>query len=94
MDRGLVKASPLDDSVAAVSVGILGQEPLLDLPYEEDARAEVDMNIVMTGSGRLVEVQGTAEEGTFDRAELSRLLDLAEKGIRELTELQQRVLGS
>jgi ribonuclease PH len=93
VDRGLVKGSPLTDSVAAISVGILGKQALLDLPYDEDARAEVDMNVVMTGSGRLIEVQGTAEEGTFDRAELSQMLDLAEKGIRELTELQQRVLS-
>jgi ribonuclease PH len=92
-ERGLVKESPLTDSVAAVSVGMLGGQALLDLPYDEDARAQVDMNVVMTGSGRLVEVQGTAEEGTFDRAELDRLLDLAEKGIGELTELQRRVLA-
>jgi ribonuclease PH len=93
VDRGLVKHSPLTDSVAAISVGILDKRVLLDLPYEEDARAEVDMNVVMTGSGRLIEVQGTAESGTFDRSELNGMLDLAEKGIRELTELQQRVLA-
>jgi len=93
VDRGLVKRSPLTDSVAAISVGILDKRVLLDLPYEEDARAEVDMNVVMTGSGRLIEVQGTAESGTFDRSELNGMLDLAEKGIRELTELQQHVLA-
>lgn len=92
VDRGLLKRNPLRDSVAAVSVGILGGEVLLDLSYEEDARAEVDMNIVTTGRGRLVEVQGTAEAGTFDREELGRMLDLAEKGIAELTRLQQRAL--
>jgi len=90
--RGLIARSPLLDSVAAVSVGIVNGQPLLDLPYEEDARAAVDMNVVMTGSGRLVEVQGTAEQGTFGRRDLDVLLDLAEKGIRELSEIQRRVL--
>jgi ribonuclease PH len=66
---------------------------LLDLSYEEDARAEVDMNVVQTGRGRLVEIQGTGEAGTFDREELGRMLDLAEKGIAELTTLQSRALG-
>jgi ribonuclease PH len=90
--RGLVKRDPLRDSVAAVSVGILGGETLLDLPYEEDARAEVDMNVVMTGRGQLVEVQGTGESGTFDRAELDRMLDLAASGIERLRALQARAL--
>jgi ribonuclease PH len=92
-DAGLVKEWPLTDSVAAVSVGILEGEVLLDLPYSEDARAAVDMNVVMTGGGRLVEVQGTAEEGTFDRSELDRMLDLAERGIHELRAIQQAHLG-
>jgi ribonuclease PH len=92
--RGLVKRDPLRDSVAAVSVGILGGETLLDLPYEEDARAEVDMNVVMTGRGQLVEVQGTGESGTFDRKLLDRMLDLSEKGIAELARIQSRVLGA
>jgi ribonuclease PH len=90
---GYLQREPLRDTVAAVSVGRVGGEILLDLPYQEDARAEVDMNVVMTGSGRLVEVQGTGEEATFDRAELGRMLDLAEKGIRELTQAQQKVLA-
>ena len=87
----LVKGQPLVDSVAAVSVGVVGGEILLDLPYAEDARAEVDMNIVQTGSGRLVEVQGTGEGGTFDRAQLDRMLDLGTRGIEELTALQRKV---
>jgi len=73
-------------------VGVLGDEVLLDLPYEEDARADVDMNVVQTGRGRLVEVQGTAEGGTFDRALLDRMLDTADKGIAELSALQRKVL--
>ena len=89
-----VARSPLLDSVAAVSVGIVGGELVLDLPYDEDARAAVDMNVVQTGNGRLVEVQGTAEGSTFDRSQLLSMLDLAEKGIAELTRLQQQVLGA
>ncbi len=92
LDGGVVKRDPLRDAVAAVSVGIVGGEVLLDLPYSEDARAEVDMNVVMTGSGRLVEVQGTGEAGTFDRDELNRMLDLAGQGIAELTAAQRRAL--
>jgi ribonuclease PH len=82
----------LEDSVAAVSVGIVGEEMLLDLCYEEDARAEVDFNVVMTGAGELVEVQGTAEGRTFSRVQLDALLDLATGGIRALTDLQRDVL--
>ena len=80
--KGLVAAgaSPLVDSVAAVSVGIVDGQPCLDLHYDDDVRAETDMNVVMTGSGRFVEVQGTAEREPFDRAELDRLLDLAAAG--------------
>ncbi|MFQ5699753.1 MAG: ribonuclease PH [Myxococcota bacterium] len=92
VSRRLIGASPLRDSVAAVSVGILSDEVLLDLPYAEDARADVDMNVVMTGSGRLVEVQGTAEHGTFDRAQLDALLDAAAVGIGELGKIQARAL--
>ncbi len=92
VDGGVLKRDPLRDAVAAVSVGIVGGEVLLDLPYAEDARAEVDMNVVMTGSGRLVEVQGTGEAGTFDRDELNRMLDVAGQGIAELIAAQQRAL--
>jgi ribonuclease PH len=76
-----------------VSIGLVGGRPLLDLSYEEDARAEVDFNVVMTGSGRLVEVQGTAEGAPFSRADLDSLLDLAETGIEELTRTQREILG-
>ena len=75
--RELLKGEPLTGSVAAVSVGIVDGEPTLDLRYEEDVRAETDMNVVMTGDGKFVEVQGTAEGEPFDRAELDALLDLA-----------------
>ena len=85
-------AQPLKDSVAAVSVGIIDGEPRLDLPYEEDSRAETDMNVVMTGSGTFVEVQGTAEGAAFTRAELGKLLDLAETGCTELAAIQQAAL--
>ncbi len=93
VEIGQLKQSPLHDSVAAISVGVVGGEILLDLPYPEDSRAEVDMNVVQTGSGRLVEVQGTGEGGTFDRKLLDRMLDVAEKGIAELTAIQARVLA-
>ncbi|MEE2665916.1 MAG: ribonuclease PH [Myxococcota bacterium] len=85
-------AVPLRDSVAAVSVGIVSGELVLDLPYEEDSRAEVDMNVVATGSGDLVEIQGTAEGAVFSRAQLDGLTDLALVGIRELTRAQARAL--
>ena len=86
-------ARPLRDSIAAVSVGIVGGKPLLDLCYEEDAAAEVDMNIVMTGSGRFVELQGTGEEATFSEKDLSAMLDLARGGIRDLAAVQEKTLG-
>ena len=93
-ERGVMTADPLADEVAAVSAGIVGDELLLDLCYEEDSRAEVDFNVVMTGSGRLVELQGTAEGQPFSRDELTALVDLAESGIRELTEIQRRALSA
>ena len=83
----------LTDSVAAVSAGIVGEEILLDLCYDEDARAEVDFNVVMTGSGELVEVQGTAEGRSFSRAQLDELVSLAGDGIAQLTELQRQFLS-
>ncbi len=92
--RGDISSSPLIDSVAAVSVGVIGGAPCLDLNYAEDSTADVDMNVVMTGQGKLVEVQGTAEKGTFDRAELDVLLDLATKGIAELAGHQEIALGA
>lgn len=88
----LASGSVLVDSVAAVSVGIVGGEVLLDLDYSEDVRAEVDFNVVMTGSGQFVEVQGTAERAPFDRTLLDRQLDLAHAGIARLTQLQRQTL--
>lgn len=86
-------AAALSDSVAAVSVGIIDGVASLDLPYEEDVRAETDMNVVMTGAGAFIEVQGTAEGVPFSRAELGALLDLAELGCQRLTEIQTQTLG-
>src|SRR5690606_41192927 len=83
----------LTNSIAAVSVGIIDGVPRLDLPYEEDVRAETDMNIVMTGDGRFIEVQGTAEAAPFDRAELDALLALGAKGCADLSELQKAALA-
>ncbi|MET0766878.1 MAG: ribonuclease PH, partial [Aeromicrobium sp.] len=88
-----LKGEPLTGSVAAVSVGIIDDVPRLDLPYVEDVRAETDMNVVMTGSGKFVEVQGTAEGAPFDKAELDALLELAAKGCVDLTRLQNEALG-
>jgi len=92
-ERGAVTKEVLTDSVAAVSAGMVGGRPVLDLSYEEDAAADVDFNVVMTGSGRLVEIQGTAEGTPFSRDDLTALVDLAETGIQQLTELQRHVLG-
>lgn len=89
----LINQMPLKDIVAAVSVGIVDGEPLLDLSYEEDSRAEVDLNVVKTGSGRFVEIQGTAEQNPFNKSELDILLELAGKGINEIIEYQRAVLG-
>ena len=85
-------AQVLKDSLAAVSVGIVDGTPVLDLPYEEDSQAETDMNVVMTGSGKFIEIQGTAEGEPFDRTELGTLLDLASTGCAELTRLQKEAL--
>lgn len=92
-EEGAVEREPFLDSVAAVSVGIVSDVACLDLDYGEDSTAQVDMNVVMTGAGRLVEVQGTAERGVFDRAQLDLLLDLATDGIDQLTERQRGVLS-
>jgi ribonuclease PH len=91
--RDLIRTIPLTDYVAATSVGIVDGEILLDLAYEDDSRAEVDMNIVKTGDGRFIEVQGTAEAIPFGRESLNRLLDLAEIGIRQLIEKQRAIVG-
>jgi ribonuclease PH len=89
---GILRSIPLSDSVAATSVGIVNNELLLDLAYEEDSQAQVDMNVVMTGSGRFVEVQATAEGRPYTGAEMQQLLQLAAIGIRVLTEAQQELL--
>ena len=93
--QGAIKASAtaLTGSISAVSVGIIDGVPMLDLPYEEDVRAETDMNVVMTGTGRFVEVQGTAERAAFSKAELDALLELAAGGNAELARLQAAELG-
>jgi ribonuclease PH len=91
--RGRLASDPLRDSVAAVSVGIIDGEVRLDLPYEEDVRADTDMNVVMTGGGDFVEVQGTAEGAPFDRALLDALIELAAGGCAELTRLQRAALA-
>jgi ribonuclease PH len=92
-ERAVVSGDVLRDSVAAVSVGIVDGRPMLDLCYEEDAGADVDCNVVMTGTGRLVEVQGTAEGEPFARADLDALLDLASAGIKRLTQIQLDALA-
>jgi len=90
---GQIAAHPIVDELAAISVGIIDGEPRLDLPYVEDAGAEVDMNVVMTGSGKLIEVQGTAEGAPFSRGELDELLDLATAGISEIVALQREMVA-
>jgi ribonuclease PH len=94
VDRGQLARHPLTDSLAAISVGIVDAVCMVDLDYSEDSRAEVDMNVVMTGSGRFVEVQGTAEGSPFSKVELEKLLELGEKGIGELTLAQAAVLAT
>ena len=93
LDEGKLKESPLVDSVAAVSVGLFGDGALLDLAYVEDKEAAVDFNVVMTGQGRFVEVQGTGEESTFSHEQLNDLLALAQRGLKELSALQAAFLA-
>ena len=92
--RSGLTSEPLKDFVAAVSVGIVGGEAMLDLDYDEDSNCDTDMNVVMTGAGGFVEVQGTAEGAAFSRAEMDRLLTYADAGIRELIAAQKKALGS
>ncbi len=94
VDQGKIPVTPVKRSVAAVSVGIIDGEPRIDLDYEEDVRAEVDMNVVMASAKSFVEVQGTGEHGTFDRNQLNLLLDLAVAGIGELDSAQRKALGA
>jgi ribonuclease PH len=90
---GIVKDIPIADYISAVSVGIVDKNICLDIDYEEDSKAEVDMNFVMTGTGRFVEIQGTAEEVPFSRALLNKMIDLATKGINEIIKKQKDILG-
>jgi len=91
--RGALPRVPVSGQVAAISVGVVGGVPMLDLAYEEDSRADVDMNVVKTSDGRYIEVQGTAEAAPFGREQLGELLDLADAGIARLVAMQQQVLG-
>jgi ribonuclease PH len=93
VERGSIASTPIIDEVAAVSVGIVDGEKILDLDYEKDAAAEVDLNVVMSGRGLLVEVQGTAERAPFTRGDLDELLDLAAGGIEELHDMQRRAVS-
>lgn len=88
----IISNIPIRDFVAATSVGILNKEPMLDLAYEEDSKADVDMNIIMTGAGEFIEIQGTAERKSFNKEEMDKLLALAKKGIGELIEIQRNLL--
>jgi ribonuclease PH len=90
--QGLIAQIPVKDFVAATSVGVVGGNALLDLAYEEDSRAEVDMNVVMTSQGEFIEIQGTAERKTFNKNDMDKLLSLAKKGIAELIEIQRSLL--
>lgn len=93
MASGLLKESPVTDSVAAISVGLMNGQGLLDLDYEEDSQCDTDMNVVMTGSGHFIEIQGTAEGQAFTRQEMNTLLDLAQDGIKTLVLAQQKSLS-
>ena len=93
-EAGQIKTIPVLDYVAATSVGVVGGLPMLDLAYEEDSRADVDMNIVKTGDGRFIEVQGTAEGAPFERQALDDLMALGDKGIQELVTLQRTIVGT
>ena len=93
MKDGVLKENPIKSNVAAISVGIVNQTPMLDLKYSEDSMAEVDMNIIMNSKGEFVEVQGTGEEATYTRAQLNELIDLAEVGIKEIIEIQNKTIG-
>lgn len=92
MENKMIERYPIKDYVAAVSVGIVGREPMLDLTYAEDSTADVDMNIVMTGSGKFIEIQGTAETSPFDKERLEKLLELAQEGIKKIISVQRSVL--
>ncbi|MEK7852397.1 MAG: ribonuclease PH, partial [Planctomycetota bacterium] len=92
MSRDMIKENPVQNSLAAVSVGIVNDVALLDLCYSEDVAAQVDMNVVMTGDGKFIEIQGTGEEYAFSQEQLTAMLDLAKKGLLEITEIQKKAL--
>jgi ribonuclease PH len=94
LNRGVITADPIKDSVAAVSIGIIDGKIHLDLCYEEDSRADVDMNFVMTGSGKFIEVQGTAENSPFTKKQMERMAEIAQQGIKELLKAQKKVIAS
>jgi ribonuclease PH len=94
LGRGVLNINPIKDSVAAVSIGIVDGKILLDLCYEEDSKADVDMNFVMTGSGKFIEVQGTAETSPFTKKQMQRMSDIAQQGIKELLKEQRRIIAS
>jgi len=94
LHRGVIGADPIKDSVAAVSIGVVDGKIHLDLCYEEDSRADVDMNFVMTGSGKFIEVQGTAETSPFTKKQMERMAELAQQGIKELIKAQKKLIAS
>ena len=94
LGRGVISIDPIKDAVAAVSIGIVKGRILLDLCYEEDSKADVDMNFVMTGAGKFIEVQGTAEASPFTRRQMERMAEIAQTGIKELLKTQKNVIGS
>jgi ribonuclease PH len=91
--RGIIAQEPIKDSIAAVSIGIVGGKILLDLCYEEDSKADVDMNFVMTGSGKFVEIQGTAESAPFTKKQMDQMAEIAQQGIKELLKVQKQALA-
>jgi ribonuclease PH len=94
LSKGVINADPIRDSVAAVSIGIVDGKIFLDLAYDEDSRADVDMNFVMTGSGKFIEIQGTAESAPFTKKQMERMTEIAQQGIRELLKAQQKIIAS
>ena len=92
-EAGMLRSIPVQDHVAATSVGVVSGSPMLDLAYDEDSRADVDMNVVKTGDGRFIEIQGTAEGPPFERAALDSLMELADAGVRQLVEIQRGITG-
>lgn len=94
LERGIIPDNPIKDAVAAVSIGMVDGKVLLDLCYEEDSKAEVDMNFVMTGSGKFIEVQGTAESAPFTRRQMERMSEIAQQGIKELIKAQKKIIAS